>query len=68
MSFLVGWIKGAQIIEIQSKEVSKVFAPSVSSLMNPQNKKIKRSTMLLVKKSKFHFLILKNEMVWGLPQ
>ncbi len=60
----VGWIAKCPTLEIQSKEVSKVFAPSVSSLMNPQNKKIKRST-ILGQKVEIPFFDLKNEMVWG---
>ena len=60
----VGWIAKCPTLEIQSKEVSKVFAPSVSSLMNPQNKKIKRSTML-GQKVEIPFFDLNNEMVWG---
>ena len=50
----VGWVAKRPKLEIQSKEVSKVFTPSVSSLMRPQNKKIK-----------IPFFDLKNEMVWG---
>ena len=60
----VGWIAECPKLEIQSKEVSKVFTPSVSSLMSPQNKKIKRSTML-GQKIEIPFFDLKNEMVWG---
>ena len=60
----VGWIAKCPKLEIQSKEVSKVFTPSVSSLMSPQNKKIKRSTML-GQKIEIPFFDLKNEMVWG---
>ena len=60
----VGWIAKCPTLEIQSKEVSKVFAPSVSSLINPQNKKIKRSTML-GQKVEIPFFDLHNEMVWG---
>ena len=60
----VGWIAKCPTLEIQSKEVSKVFTPSVSSLMSPQNKKIKRSTML-DQKIEIPFFELKNEMVWG---
>ena len=60
----VGWVAKRPKLEIQSKEVSKVFTPSVSSLMRPQNKKIKRSTML-GQKVEIPFFDLKNEMVWG---
>ena len=60
----VGWIAKCPTLEIQSKEVSKVFAPSVSSLMIPQNKKIKRST-ILGQKVEIPFFDLKNEMGWG---
>ena len=60
----VGWVAKRPKLEIQSKEVSKVFSPSVSSLMSPQNKKIKRSTML-GQKVEIPFFDLHNEMVWG---
>ena len=60
----VGWIAQCPKLEVQSKEVSKVFAPSVSTLMNPKNKKIKRSTML-GQKVEIPFFDLRNEMVWG---
>ena len=60
----VGWIAECPKLEIQSKEVSKVFTPSVSSLMSPQNKKIKRSTML-DQRIEIPFFELKHEMVWG---
>ena len=60
----VGWIEKCPKLKIQSKEVSKVFAPSVSSLMNPQNKKFKRST-ILGQKVEIPFFNLHNEMVWG---
>tara|TARA_B100000886_G_scaffold285440_1_gene209884 strand:- start:143 stop:757 length:615 start_codon:yes stop_codon:yes gene_type:complete len=60
----VGWIAKCPTLEIQSKEVSKVFAPSVSSLISPQNKKIKKSTML-GQKVKIPYFNLNNEIVWG---
>ena len=60
----VGWIAKCPTLEIQSKEVSKVFAPSVSSLMNPQNRKIKKST-ILDQKVEIPYFSLNNEIVWG---
>ena len=60
----VGWIAKCPTLEIQSREVSKVFAPSVSSLMNPHNKKIKKSTML-GQKVEIPYFSLNNEIVWG---
>ena len=51
-------------LKIQSKEVSKVFSPSILSLMDPQIKKIKDS-ILLGQKVKIPFFNLKNEVVWG---
>tara|TARA_A100001011_G_scaffold293451_1_gene305320 strand:- start:401 stop:1015 length:615 start_codon:yes stop_codon:yes gene_type:complete len=60
----VGWIKSAPKLNIQYKEVSKVFSPSIFSLMDPQTKKIKDST-LLGQKVKIPFFKLNNEVVWG---
>ena len=60
----VGWIKSNPKLNIQSKEVSKVFSPSIFSLMDPQTKKIKDS-ILLGQKVKIPFFNLKNEVVWG---
>ena len=60
----VGWIAKCPTLEIQSKEVSKVFAVSISSLMNPQNKKIKKSIML-GQKVEIPYFSLNNEIVWG---
>ena len=60
----VGWIKSNPELNIQSKEVSKVFSPSIFSLMDPQTKKIKDS-ILLGQKVKIPFFNLKNEVVWG---
>ncbi|MAL64812.1 MAG: hypothetical protein CMF94_01780 [Candidatus Marinimicrobia bacterium] len=60
----VGWITKKTKLNIQSKEVSKVFSPSISSLINPQNKKIKISTMF-GQKVKIPFFDLNNEIVWG---
>ena len=60
----VGWRAKRPKLKIQSNEVSKVFSPSISSLMCPQNKKLKRSTMLS-KKVEIPFFDLNNEMVWG---
>ena len=60
----VGWIKSTPDLNIQSKEVSKVFSPSILSLMDPQTKKIKDS-ILLGQKVKIPFFNLKNEVVWG---
>ena len=60
----VGWIKSNPELNIQFKEVSKVFSPSIFSLMDPQTKKIKDS-ILLGQKVKIPFFNLKNEVVWG---
>ena len=60
----VGWLKSAPKLNIQSKEVSKVFSPSISSLTDPKTKKIKDS-ILLGQKVKIPFFNLKNEVVWG---
>ena len=60
----VGWIKSNPELNIQSKEVSKVFSPSIFNLMDPQTKKIKDS-ILLGQKVKIPFFNLKNEVVWG---
>ncbi|MFL3006950.1 MAG: NUDIX hydrolase [Candidatus Neomarinimicrobiota bacterium] len=60
----VGWIKSNPKLNIQSKEVSKVFSPSIFSLMDPQTKKNKDS-ILLGQKVKIPFFNLKNEVVWG---
>ena len=60
----VGWINSTPDLKIQSKEVSKVFSPSILSLMDPQTKKIKDS-ILLGQKVKIPFFNLKNEVVWG---
>ena len=60
----VGWLKSAPKLNIQSKEVSKVFSPSIYSLTDPKTKKIKDS-ILLGKRVKIPFFNLKNEVVWG---
>ena len=60
----VGWLRSAPKLNIQSKEVSKVFSPSISSLTDPKTKKIKDS-ILLGQKVKIPFFNLKNEVVWG---
>lgn len=60
----VGWLKSAPKLNIQSKEVSKVFSPSIYSLTDPKTKKIKHST-LLGQKVQIPFFNLKNEVVWG---
>ena len=60
----VGWINSTPDLKIQSKEVSKVFSPSILSLMDPQTKKVKDS-ILLGQKVKIPFFNLKNEVVWG---
>ena len=60
----VGCITKKTKLNIQSKEVSKVFSPSISSLINPQNKKIKISTMF-GQKVKIPFFDLNDEIVWG---
>ena len=60
----VGWIKSNPELNIQFNEVSKVFSPSIFSLMDPQTKKIKDS-ILLGQKVKIPFFNLKNEVVWG---
>ena len=60
----VGWINSTPDLKIQSKEVSKVFSPSISSLTDPKTKKIKDS-ILLGQKVKIPFFNLKNEVVWG---
>ena len=60
----VGWIAKCPTLEIQSKEVSKVFAPSVPSLISPQSKKIKKFTML-GQKVEIPYFSLNNEIVWG---
>ena len=60
----VGWLKSAPKLKIQSKEVSKVFSPSIYSLTDPETKKIKDS-ILLGQKVKIPFFNLKNEVVWG---
>ena len=60
----VGWIKSAPKLNIQSKEVSKVFSPSIYSLTDPKTKKIKDS-ILLGQKVQIPFFNLKNEVVWG---
>ena len=60
----VGWLKSAPKLHIQSKEVSKVFSPSIYSLTDPKTKKIKNS-ILLGQKVQIPFFKLKNEVVWG---
>ena len=60
----VGWLKSTPKLNIQSKEVSKVFSPSIFSLTDPKTKKIKDS-ILLGQKVKIPFFNLKNEVVWG---
>ena len=60
----VGWLKSAPKLNIQSKEVSKVFSPSIDSLTDPKTKKIKDS-ILLGQKVQIPFFNLKNEVVWG---
>ena len=60
----VGWLKSAPKLHIQSKEVSKVFSPSIYSLTDPKTKKIKDS-ILLGQKVQIPFFNLKNEVVWG---
>ena len=60
----VGWLKSAPKLHIQSKEVSKVFSPSIYSLTDPKTKKIKNS-ILLGQKVQIPFFNLKNEVVWG---
>ena len=60
----VGWLKSAPKLNIQSREVSKVFSPSIYSLTDPKTKKIKDS-ILLGQKVKIPFFNLKNEIVWG---
>ena len=60
----VGWLKSAPKLNIQSKEVSKVFSPSIYSLTDPKTKKIKDS-ILLGQKVQIPFFNLKNEVVWG---
>ena len=60
----VGWINSNPKLKIQSKEVSRVFSPSIFSLMDPQTKKIKDS-ILVGQKVKIPFFNLKNEVVWG---
>ena len=60
----VGWLKSAPKLNIQSKEVSKVFSPSIYSLTDPKTKKIKDSIML-GQKVQIPFFNLKNEVVWG---
>ena len=60
----VGWLKSAPKLNIQSKEVSKVFSPSIYSLTDPKTKKIKNS-ILLGQKVQIPFFNLKNEVVWG---
>ena len=60
----VGWLKSAPKLKIQSKEVSKVFSPSIHSLTDPKTKKIKDS-ILLGQKVQIPFFNLKNEVVWG---
>ena len=60
----VGWLKSAPKLNIQSKEVSKVFSPSIYSLIDPKTKKIKDS-ILLGQKVQIPFFNLKNEVVWG---
>ncbi len=60
----VGWMKSIPELSIQPKEVSKVFSASIFSLMDPQTKKVKNST-LLGQKVKIPFFNLKNEVVWG---
>ena len=60
----VGWLKSAPKLNIQSREVSKVFSPSIYSLADPKTKKIKDS-ILLGQKVQIPFFNLKNEVVWG---
>ena len=60
----VGWLKSAPKLKIQSKEVSKVFSPSIYNLTDPKTKKIKDS-ILLGQKVIIPFFNLKNEVVWG---
>ena len=60
----VGWLESAPKLNIQSREVSKVFSPSIFSLTDPKTKKIKDS-ILLGQKVKIPFFNLKNEIVWG---
>ena len=51
-------------LNIQYKEVSAVFSPSISSLTDPKTKKIKDS-ILRGQKVIIPFFNLKNEVVWG---
>ena len=60
----VGWLKIAPKLKIQSREVSKIFSPSIYDLTDPKAKKIKDS-ILLGQKVKIPFFYLKNEVVWG---
>ena len=60
----VGWVNSNPKLKIQSKEVSRVFSPSIFSLMDPQTKKVKDS-ILVGQKVKIPFFNLKNEVVWG---
>ena len=60
----VGWLKSAPKLNIQSKEVSKVFSPSIYRLTDPKTKKMKDS-ILLGQKVQIPFFNLKNEVVWG---
>ena len=60
----VGWLKSTPKLNIQSREVSKVFSPSIYSLTDPKTKKIKDS-ILLGQKVQIPFFNLKNEVVWG---
>ena len=60
----VGWMKNKPQLKIQSNEVSKVFSPTILSLMKKDTKKEKSST-ILGNKVKIPFFNLNNEMVWG---
>ena len=51
----VGWLKSAPKLNIQSKEVSKVFSPSIYSLTDPKTKKNQRFYFARTKSSNTFF-------------
>ena len=60
----VGWIKHKPKLTIQNTEVSKVFSPSITSLMKKETKKEKQ-TVIFGNEIKIPFFELEGEMVWG---
>ena len=64
ISPFIGWIKHKPKLTIQNTEVSKVYSPSITSLMKKESKKEKQ-TVILGNEIKIPFFELEGEMVWG---